>query len=87
MKLKIGKKNVNIYFQHHRPVWYDERGPHIHNHGGMTEAYVLDKKGNRTSAYAKCHKEDVYNKKMGRVIAAGKLFKQLGLPTKVALTL
>ena len=86
MKYTIDGKDIHIYFEHERDM--DEAGKIISNRGGKTIAYVIDKKtGMITKGESVCSKKDIYNKKLGRTIALGRLFKQIGINSKVALNL
>lgn len=84
MKYEIDGKEYHIFFQHDRRL--DEAGK-ISNYGGQTVAFTTDKKSKQITAkgIANCSEKDIYDKKLGRVIAAGRLFKELGIPTKYAL--
>lgn len=46
--------------------------------GGRTTAYIMDEDGKvLEEAHADCSEKDNYSKKIGRVIAAGRLHKKL----------
>lgn len=84
MKYEIEGKEIHIYFEHNRC----KEGDDLSNRGGKTVAYVIDKKtGMITKGEAVCSKKDIYSKKLGRIIATGRLFKKLNMPTKDALYL
>ena len=70
----------DIRFRHEREWDGDSPKPN----GGRTVAYVFSTDGERIEAYANCSLKDTYNKKLGRIISGGRLFKLLGLNTKEA---
>ena len=55
--------------------------------GGRTVAYIIDTDGNKLETYANCSIKDSYNKKLGRMIAIGRMLKLLKLNTHCALNL
>jgi hypothetical protein len=84
MKYEINGKEYHIFFQHDRGV---DKAGNISNYGGQTIAFTTDRKTKQITArgIANCSEKDIYSKKLGRVISAGRLFKELGIPTKYAL--
>jgi hypothetical protein len=85
MRYIVNGKEMYIRFEHIRRK--DEAG-NVSNYGGKTVAYIVDKvSGGITKGESVCSEKDVYNKKLGRIIATGRLFKILNIPTKLALNL
>lgn len=69
--MSVKRPVSNIKFIHCRNV--NDNGS-VTPHGGLTIAYVLDKKFQVIGwAAAKCHVKDLYNKHVGRAKAAGRL--------------
>jgi len=58
---------------------------HIKPKGGRTIAFIGDEGNPIEYGLSECSVKDSYNKKLGRVIATGRLLKRLGLNTKLAL--
>lgn len=82
MKYEIDGKEIEIYFMHGR---YRDANGNISSYGGITTAYTLNEYGDiDQKAEAKCLKTELFRKKLGRIIAGGRLLKKLGLPTKFA---
>ena len=78
------KKEYDIRWKHERPSDIDG---HYLPKGGRTVAYCINGDEERVEAYADCSIRDTYNKKIGRIIATGRLLKMLGADTKIALHL
>jgi hypothetical protein len=83
MEMNIEDEVYNIKWRHERILKEDCVTP-IPN-GGRTVAYILDNEGTPIEAYANCSERDTYNKKLGRIIATGRVLKLLGLNTKEAI--
>lgn len=85
MLINIKDEVYDIRWRHER-INLSPEGlvPCISSKGGRTVAYIMDKKGKPIEAYAECSIKDSYNKKLGRLIATGRLFKILGLDTNEA---
>ncbi len=80
MELDINGEIYDIRWRHERIRMPDNILPN----GGKTIAYMIDTQGNTLEASANCSIKDTYNKKLGRIIATGRLLKKLGLDTKKA---
>jgi hypothetical protein len=82
MKYEIDGKEIEIYFMHGRCM--DKNG-NMSSYGGETIAFTLNDFGDvEHTATARCLDTDLFRKKLGRIISAGRLLKKLGLPTKFA---
>jgi hypothetical protein len=81
MKIDVDGKEMHIFYRHEREK--DEKG-NVSNYGGKTIAYtVIDDE--TISGVADCSDKDIYSKKLGRIMALGRLFKTLGLDTHKAI--
>ena len=87
------EKVYKVKFIHDR-CWYQPTTDELHMgfdgyilpKGGRTTAFITDNEGvELASGWADCSKKDVYDKKLGRMIATGRLLKALKLNTKLAL--
>lgn len=74
--LTIDGKEYRVRYQHHRPT--DDKG-NLLPKGGTTVASIL-KDDIEIKAISECSAKDTYRKKIGRIIATGRLLKALGLP-------
>jgi hypothetical protein len=85
MRYIVNGKEMYIRFEHIRRK--DEAG-NVSNYGGKTVAYIVDKvSGGITKGESVCSEKDVYNKKLGRLIATGRLFKLIGINPREALNM
>ena len=82
--MKIEEEVYDIRIKHERLHGEDTN---ILSNGGRTIAYMFDTKGNKLKTYANCSLKDSYNKKLGRIIALGRMLKLLELNTHYALTI
>jgi len=82
MEVNIEDEVYDIRFRHERRYEGDVDVP-LPN-GGRTVAYMFTASGDTIETYADCSVKDTYNKKLGRIISAGRLLKLLGLNTKEA---
>ena len=80
MEMDIDGEVYDIKWRHERETKDDNILPN----GGKTIAYIIDSEGNTIEGTSNCSIRDTYNKKLGRIIATGRLFKTLGLNTKRA---
>ena len=92
-KIKIKNKEYKVKYIHERKWHYcdtDEammgEDDFILPKGGTTIAFITDKDNNViTCGIAECSKKDTYDKNFGRMIATGRLLKNLNMDTKLAL--
>jgi len=88
MEIEIDGKVFDIRWRHERNYHFiGSSNIHISTplpNGGRTVAYIFNTKGKPIETYANCSIKDTYSKKLGRIIATGRLLKLLGLPTKEA---
>ena len=82
--MKIEEDIYDIRIKHERVHGEDAN---ILSNGGRTVAYMFDIDGNKVETYANCSLKDSYNKKLGRIIALGRMLKLLELNTHYALNL
>ena len=78
MEVKINNEIYDIRWRHERDFIIENKIK------GRTVAYIWDINGKAIETYANCSIHDTYNKKLGRRIATGRLFKILGLDTQIA---
>jgi len=82
--IKYKGKKYKVKYQHY--ITRSEYTGEILPNGGTTLAFISDDDGNDLAiGYSFCSMKDVYNKKLGRMIATGRLLKKIGLDTKLAL--
>ena len=81
MEIDVNGEIYDIRWRHERCSLEDVIQPN----GGKTIAYIIDSEGNTIEGISNCSLKDTYNKKLGRIIATGRLFKTLGLDTKIAI--
>ena len=82
MKIEHEGHEYKIKWVHVRP---HNGNDEILPRGGTTIARTEKSDGTTIERQANCSVKDTYNKKLGRVIATGRLLKALGISTKFAL--
>jgi len=84
-KVEIDGEEYRIDYIHHRNMYHNGNGTmQIAPKGGTTIA-VINKDNKNIIGLSKIPSNKTYNKKMGRIVAGGRLLKKLGLNTKLAL--
>jgi len=78
MKITYQGVDYPIVYQHNRII----KDGKVQAKGGTTVAYIYDKTTGNIIHLAKANvsNKDTYRKKLGRIIATGRLLKGLGLP-------
>jgi len=72
-------QKYRVKYTHIRPILNGK----IQSRGGTTVAFITDREQNViASGQANVSLKDTYQKKLGRIIATGRLLKALGLPRK-----
>ena len=82
--IKYKGKEYKVKYSHFREIDIDTGT--ILPCGGRTIAFISDDENLPINmGIADCSYKDTYNKKLGRMIATGRLLKKIGLDTKLAL--
>ena len=81
MKIDVDGEEMHIFFRHERTKDADGN---VSNYGGRTIAFIEQNK-TTVEGVSECSVKDIYSKRLGRIIATGRLFKTLGLDTKLAI--
>lgn len=78
MEIQYKGEKYKVKYIHHRQL-IDGK---IQAKGGITEAFITDKKTKEVIANGQAFVsyKDTYQKKLGRIIATGRLMKSLGIP-------
>jgi hypothetical protein len=74
----IDGTEFRVKYRHLRPT--NEKGEYLPR-GGTTVAYIL-KDEVEIKGVSECSMRDTYRKKLGRIIATGRLLKTLNIPRK-----